>query len=77
MSKYYELMKQKKRLEMLHNELLDAAWVIRGFMNSKGFRKDERQFLKELNAVVHHYLLGDFIYASLGIPMEEVEEWEI
>jgi len=68
---------KKKSLEKLETTLKNVAWVVHGFAMTKRTQEDEQQFLKELNSVIHDYLLGDFIYASLGIPMEEVEEWEI
>ena len=65
---------KKKSLEKLETTLKNVAWVVRGFATTQRTPKDEQHFFEELNAVVHHYLLGDFIYASLGIPMEEIED---
>ena len=65
---------KKKSLEKLETTLLDVALVVHGFAKTQRTPKDEQQFFKELNAVVHHYLLGDFIYASLGIPIKEIED---
>ena len=63
-----------KKIQEVKDQLLDSALAVQRFMVSDGTLEDERQFLKELNAVVHHYLLGDFIYASLGIPIKEIED---
>ena len=65
---------KKKDLKTLETTLSDVAWVVRGFATTQRTPKDEQHFFEELNAVVHHYLLGDFIYASLGIPIKEIED---
>ena len=65
---------KKKDLKTLETTLSDVVWVVRGFATTQRTPKDEQHFFEELNAVVHHYLLGDFIYASLGMPIEENED---
>ena len=65
---------KKKDLKTLETTLSDVAWVVRGFATTQRTPKDEQQFLKELNSVIHDYLLGDFVYRALGIPMEEIED---
>ena len=62
---------KKKDLKTLETTLLDVALVVRGFAKTKRTEEDEQQFLKELNGVIHDYLLGDFIYAALNIPVIE------
>ena len=65
---------KKKSLEKLETTLKNVAWVVHGFAMTKRTQEDEQQFLKELNSVIHDYLLGDFVYRALGIPMEEIED---
>ena len=65
---------KKKSLEKLETTLKNVAWVVHGFAMTKRTQEDEQQFLKELNSVIHDYLLGDFVYRALGIPIEENED---